>query len=161
MARALWLSTLLACGGQVDIPCPTSEIACNAICVDTTADNANCGSCGNECASSEVCVRGACTALMCGSFAMCPHTCTSFDVDPRNCGACGVRCNGYDGCVDGACTTSVCKGGDEPCVSAGECCSLDCNGLFCGCIPSTASALCTRSLDCCSGSCDLVTGQCQ
>jgi phospholipase C len=41
--------------------CPAPSIPCGAGCIDPTADNSNCGSCGNPCGANEQCLNGQCT----------------------------------------------------------------------------------------------------
>ena len=42
------------------VPCPTGQQPCNGLCVATATDVANCGSCGNACATGQGCVYGRC-----------------------------------------------------------------------------------------------------
>ena len=79
---------------------------CDGICVDTTTNVNNCGTCGNVCASG-TCKRGACTspASGCvGTETMCPDGCTDTTSDPNNCGMCGNSCSGTQ-CLAGMCAT--------------------------------------------------------
>jgi hypothetical protein len=39
----------------------TGEEVCNALCVNTLTDNANCGDCGNVCDPRATCTSGVCT----------------------------------------------------------------------------------------------------
>jgi cysteine-rich repeat protein len=43
--------------------CVGAEIDCGGTCVDALTDPANCGACGNACASDESCESGSCVAL--------------------------------------------------------------------------------------------------
>lgn len=49
--------------------CPSDKTTCGASCVDTCADNANCGACGNTCASNQACTSSACVGVGLWSFA--------------------------------------------------------------------------------------------
>lgn len=40
--------------------CPSTGSVCNGICIDTAADNNNCGACGNKCTGTQVCGGGVC-----------------------------------------------------------------------------------------------------
>lgn len=43
-------------------PCADSETACDGVCADLNTDVDNCGACGNECDSGEMCAAGECLA---------------------------------------------------------------------------------------------------
>jgi len=40
--------------------CSNGQTSCNGRCVDTNSDTSNCGSCGNACASRQMCLLGMC-----------------------------------------------------------------------------------------------------
>jgi hypothetical protein len=63
------------------IPCPTR---CDGLCVDSSTDSNNCGGCGNQCSSGEVCCNGVCCAA-------------------AQCCDGGVCCPAGTGCVYGGC----------------------------------------------------------
>ncbi len=52
----------LACIAMHCTACPSGLLACNDACVDSTSDPAHCGSCSTQCATSEVCAAGVCSA---------------------------------------------------------------------------------------------------
>lgn len=43
-----------------DLVCAMDEMACDDTCVATMTDEDNCGTCGNECRSTEACITGSC-----------------------------------------------------------------------------------------------------
>jgi Stigma-specific protein, Stig1 len=57
--------------------CPPPFTVCNGFCVNTRANEANCGGCGIVCTAGLSCCRG---------------SCTSRNTDPTNCGRCGNIC---------------------------------------------------------------------
>ncbi|HEY6881655.1 MAG TPA: hypothetical protein VI299_26695, partial [Polyangiales bacterium] len=56
------------------LTCVSSQTLCDGKCVNTSTDEANCGSCGNVCPSSQVCESKRCNAPV-GPF-MVPANCT-------------------------------------------------------------------------------------
>jgi hypothetical protein len=74
-------------------------VLCGTSCTNLGGDNANCGSCGNVCASDQSCVGGVCQACS----PVCAGMCTDLGSDHANCGACGNACAPGDACVSGAC----------------------------------------------------------
>jgi hypothetical protein len=89
---------------------------------DISSDSANCGSCGQSCASAELCCGGACLELSAASESGCPScstenpcaeaalccggACRDLQRDRRHCGACGHSCEQGERCCDGTCKTS-------------------------------------------------------
>ena len=49
------------------VTCEGGLILCGEICVDTNADPANCGGCGNRCRGNETCASGSCVPQNGGS----------------------------------------------------------------------------------------------
>lgn len=89
---------------------------------DISSDAANCGSCGQRCASAELCCGGACLGLSVASASGCPScstenpcaepalccggACRDLQRDRRHCGACGHSCEQAERCCAGSCKTS-------------------------------------------------------
>lgn len=82
------------CGdvGGCSLSCPEGRITCGELCIDSSADPSNCGSCGTVCPS--VCIDGSCQVQSCDSRA----NCLADDGEP---------CNGDWACEDGACRTTA------------------------------------------------------
>jgi hypothetical protein len=118
----------LCCGG----------VLCGTSCIDLSGDIANCGSCGNACASSQFCAAGTC--VTCGS--VCAGACVDLATDDANCGTCGNACPASQACTGGSCA---------PCASlcAGACVDLSSDPFNCG----SCGNACLASAVCTSGAC--------
>lgn len=115
--------------------CDPGETVCNGACTDPSSDSHNCGGCGNECASGQLCLDGVCspgTSAGGSDDGGCSETnfcaCTNFCISTCRCG-------------DGGCPptlTQVCEGAVCPnsCPS-GEACAANAGGVF------LCSPLCT------------------
>lgn len=102
-----------------------------AVCIDLAADPANCGSCGNSCPDTAVCLGGACTCP--ADLSVCGSTCVDLGTDPANCGSCGSGCGDLF-CLQGGCSADCgalteCSGAcvdvlsdDNHCGSCGTAC---------------------------------------
>jgi hypothetical protein len=92
----------------------------------------------------------------------CSGTCVNLSSDLANCGSCGNACpgvpNGVPVCIGGGCDIE-CALAADPC--GGECCG---DGEFCEadtCVSCLATgAECASEFECCSGLCDVYSGQC-
>jgi hypothetical protein len=89
---------------------------------DISTDAANCGRCGQSCASNELCCGGVCLDLSAASESGCPAcstenpcardalccggACRDLSRDRRHCGACGHSCEQAQRCCDGTCQAS-------------------------------------------------------
>jgi hypothetical protein len=139
--------------------CPEGQAACGGVCIDITADSANCGGCGFVCAGGESCSSGVCLApapssdLKCAAQGLtnCGGYCSNTYSDSANCGTCG------NSCAPGAiCSSGVCQGGclvlGSQCVyGVNECCGGACLNGICQCSPSRD--VCSNGGTCCSGAC--------
>lgn len=83
--------------------CPGTASACDGACVDVQRDPENCGACGNQCSSDQVCSLGRCTDDCDDDLEACGSSCVDTELDSQNCGECGTECGAGQGCVDGDC----------------------------------------------------------
>lgn len=124
---------------------PYRGACCAGGCVDPWTDAANCGSCGNACATGTVCDRGACSPLSAcdrpGTAAAscvlasgavgrcCDGACTDPASDDTNCHVCSNACFGGASCTsvpsrtrDGACVLATDGGLTTPhCATDADC----------------------------------------
>ena len=84
--------------------CTGSLSLCGTGCIDTTTNNANCGKCGNACASPRTCGSGTCACP--SGYTDCNGQCVDTKIDAQNCGGCGKPCTGA--CTGGSCQASAC-----------------------------------------------------
>jgi hypothetical protein len=120
-------------------PCPRGQTRCGAVCVDLSADAANCGTCGQTCASGQACLRGACAC----TGRSCPTGCCDGS------GQCRVDDDAACGTGGGACM--ACTGIGQTCGGGGQAgvcgCTDDgqaCAGRVCG----TATNNCGQEVSC-------------
>ena len=90
-------SASVTCNGVVTAcaACASGLTNCSGTCVNLETSAADCGACGNVCASGDVCTSGVCTAA-CKPVKCCAYA-----------GGCG--CLGTEECVDGV-LSGVCVG---------------------------------------------------
>lgn len=116
---------------------------CDEECADLSTNRENCGECGREVGSEQVCVDGK-PGCADSALAACDSECVDLSSDPENCGACdidvgdGAACedgelvcleDGLTAC-DGACISV--EGDDDNCGECGRTCESigmdDCYG---------------------------------
>ncbi len=134
-------------------PCGAGSECCSTFCgPDNTCTEPGCTPAGKPCGapgSAACCQDLECSLSPDGQTYCSPPSCLGF----------GVPCLSSDGpvpCCDGlVCNPSFgvcgnpCKGKDESCGVAGECCSKTCEKGVCGC----HDGACTIDAECCSGKC--------
>jgi hypothetical protein len=95
--------------------CAPPLVACQVACVDTAADPANCGGCGQACTATQRCDAGRCFTPCTGAGRLsCNDGCVDTRSDRRNCGGCGQACTATQVCSNGACAA-------DPCTAASDC----------------------------------------
>lgn len=126
----------------IPFPCATGSLYCEHVraCVDTSINRNHCGGCGRACASSEMCVRGACVRPDAGIVTDTPCTADAAN-DPFNCGACGRVCetrapNARAVCREGVCMTVCVSRAWWDCNNnpLDGCESTDTRRDLCGCV---------------------------
>ena len=128
------------------------------------SDRLNCGACGRQCASGEVCSAGVCTLMCQTGQTNCSGSCVNTTTDRNNCGMCGNVCAAGRICQGGTCVLS-CPSGQTACGSvcvntvtdAANCgaCGNTCTG---GRVCSNSMCVCPSGQTLCSGTCvDLQT----
>ncbi len=130
------------------------HMASNGCETPITADDANCGACGNHCmlaGASSHCVAGACAVVACTApYADCNGTAAdgcevNLMTDAGNCAMCGHACavaNGTAACTTGACAVASCN------TNFGDCDMNPANG--CEADLRTSSAHCGACATACT-----------
>jgi len=116
--------------GTTPPQCGTGAEICSGVCVVTSADPKNCGTCGMECASGESCDAGACVLQCSGGMMSCSGSCVDMQNDPAHCGACGTACAAGEFCAAGACVAECGTGGLVKC--GGACVDTMSDKMNCG-----------------------------
>lgn len=119
----------LQCGPADCDECPDGFDKCGDGCADFQTDHRNCGSCGRQCDSGEICVLGMCATSCQGHLSNCSGKCVNLETDPANCGNCNQQCNSGEVCVNRTCATS-CQGHLSNC--SGKCVDLQNDRANCG-----------------------------
>jgi hypothetical protein len=136
------------------LSCPTGQTVCDQACVDLSADNANCGTCGKTCAPGTTCAN-----RMCGcpdGRTLCDGSCVDSRSSNLHCGGCGQPCGAIQTCTAGACS---CSSGLTGC--GGACVDLQGDWKNCGAcgISCDTSELCSGGT-CVRGACPGGTTNC-
>jgi len=76
---------------------------CEDGCKFYLTDPDNCGGCGIQCGTFEVCVDGTCEPDCPEGLTLCGDECVDTDVDLRHCGGCDNACGDNDICDAGTC----------------------------------------------------------
>jgi hypothetical protein len=89
--------------------CENNQTVCGNTCVDTQSSAANCGSCGNACASGDTCDNGTCAgASACNSCVMSASTGAGACASAANACTANADCSALKTCLE-ACTDSTCS----------------------------------------------------
>lgn len=149
---------------SADLLCAAQGLTdCGGVCVDVTADLANCGACGRVCSGGNACSGGTCVpgAVSANDLDICAAqgltTCSGVCIDAltdhNNCGVCGNSCplGGY--CQGGACVGGCVALGSQCVYGVNECCRGACLNGVCQCSPS--GDVCSNNSTCCSDLCNV------
>ncbi|MDB4942189.1 MAG: Tryptophan synthase alpha chain [Labilithrix sp.] len=156
--------------GGCPVVCPSTQIACDGICIDPASDRDHCGAtlgCGESdagapgasCAAGMVCSSGSCEASCAAALSTCGGTCVDAQHDPAHCGSCDKACNtahATNVCVSGECALLACDPGFDRCPPRWTglpptSCSLFASDVancgYCGheCVLANATPACTAS----------------
>ncbi len=175
--------SLITCGSACNSPCPVPAngtaacdgvtcgincnmgfSACGGVCVNEQTDNANCGSCGNVCSTSDPNAagdscngRGTCVVTCKMGYTLCNGVCVNEKIDNANCGACGNACTTSDPNATGAscngsgvCVTA-CKMGDTLC--GGVCVNEKTDTANCGTCSNICASVANGAPVCNAGTC--------
>ncbi len=116
------------------------------------SDRNNCGACGRQCASGEVCSLGVCTVQCQSGQSNCSGSCVNTATDRANCGTCGNACAAGRICQGGSCILS-CPAGQTACGTS--CVNTQTDSANC----NSCGNLCTGGRVCSSGMCTCPSGQ--
>lgn len=138
--------------------CPGGQQICNTgtpRCVDLQTSQANCGSCGNVCNTSQVCRTGQCrNCNLAGGDQICSGACVDISNDLDHCGGCGKKCKPGEICkIEGQEIKCGCPTGQTYCVEAQLCVDTSSSNQHC----SACGKACPSGQFCLQGQC----GVCQ
>lgn len=119
-----------------------TSFLCGETCRNLMIDRANCGACGNQCASTASCVDGECRCP--NDLTHCtPGQCVDLNSTTAHCGTCGNACPTGGSCASGEC---VCPANHEVCGGA---CTTFTTRTNCG----SCGNSCATGGSCVSGTC--------
>jgi hypothetical protein len=125
---------------RIPAGCAAGQALCGGVCINVTADPANCGRCGGVCAPSQTCFGGVCvtsapsTGLRCAAQGLVDcggYCCAGVEEGGGGCLALGSPCTyAVDTCCGGACLYGmcVCSPSRDVCADGSTCCSGVCGG---------------------------------
>lgn len=141
--------------------CASGQKDCNGVCINTSSDSLNCGECGVQCGTGQMCQVAVCRCQ--GSLEECGGACINTNANAANCGACGTACATGQVCDRGMCAATCstgltdCSGGctnplNDPfnCGTCGTACGA---GQTC----SQGSCVCGDGSPVCNGACTNIT----
>ena len=105
------------CNIEAGIGCAGTALCCGGFCLDTSADEENCGTCNNKCSTNNntpQCIAGTCAFPNCAAgYAHCAAGNTGCEthtaIDETKCGNCTTNCFGLvKNAVDIHCIQSAC-----------------------------------------------------
>ena len=142
-----------------------------SICVNTSTDPANCGSCGNVCMppnATSACVSSTCAIGFCNpGFADCDKLAsngceTNITSSVANCGACGTVCivpNATASCVSSKCAIGMCNAGFADCNNnPADGCEVNLTNSPANC--GACGHACGLNQSCITGTCTTPTASC-
>ena len=144
---------LVACGGPASdggiADAGAVDGSALAMCVDLSVDNTNCGTCGHQCPSGQVCSGGACAVTCATSQVDCNGLCIDPLRDNQHCGASGACGAGDAGSPGTSCAAGTVCNGAGVCAVTCAASQVQCSGT---CIdPSTNPVFCGATAGCGAG----------
>ena len=86
-----------------DCVCDLGQLKCDARCVDSNTDPANCGGCGVMCEPEEYCAAGVCAPICAPPLTLCTNICVNLQDNNAYCGSCTTPCGIGAACIEGQC----------------------------------------------------------
>jgi len=126
---------------QLDVS-SACETCGGTACIDLRTDAQNCGSCGQACGGTAICIDGGCACP--GDLSSCDSGCVDLASDPANCGSCGTGCGDLF-CLQGGCSADC--GALTEC--GGACVALLSDSNHCG----ACGTACGPGASCFDGQC--------
>jgi hypothetical protein len=134
--------------GSCKKDCPSGQTACDALCIDLTSSNQNCGACGKVCDATDYCNTGQCVRSGCSNGFKDPGEagidCGGACATTNKCAG-GSTCAGPNDCLSGQCVGNVCQGGGSidggPCTTPASCPTGTCVSGACMAMAASCKAL--------------------